>query len=181
MVQRIIAIRKQAGLNQEQFAKRIGMSRSFINQVEVGKRKVSDRTISDICREFNVREEWLRNNEEPMFKKTNQKEKQLSELLEGRGIAPSDLPSIMSVVSAFLELDKPYREAVIQFVQSCAEKLNAPTADNPVSAADLAKKVEDLERQNKELLERLNAIEKEDAEKEKAGETLGASPVFRYR
>lgn len=60
MVNRIISIRKETGLSQEKFADRLGLSRNFINQVESGKKNVSDRTISDICREFNINEEWLR-------------------------------------------------------------------------------------------------------------------------
>ena len=60
MIGRIIQIRKEFGLNQEEFAKRLGLSRNFINQAENRKRNFSDRTISDICREFNINEEWLR-------------------------------------------------------------------------------------------------------------------------
>lgn len=67
MIQRIIEIRKYYGLNQEQFAKKLKLSRSFINQIEVGKRNVSDRTITDICREFHVSETWLRTGEGEMF------------------------------------------------------------------------------------------------------------------
>ena len=60
MINRIIKIRKDVGLSQKKFAERIGLSRNFINQVEAGKKNVSDRTISDICREFNINEDWLR-------------------------------------------------------------------------------------------------------------------------
>lgn len=66
MINRIIEIRKKEGLSQEQFAKRLGLSRSFINQVETGKKNISDRTISDICQEFHINEEWLREGTEPM-------------------------------------------------------------------------------------------------------------------
>ena len=67
MIQRIIEIRKYYGLNQEQFAEKLKLSRSFINQIEVGKRNVSDRTITDICREVHVSETWLRTGEGEMF------------------------------------------------------------------------------------------------------------------
>jgi len=67
LIQRIIEIRKYYGLNQEQFAEKLKLSRSFINQIEVGKRNVSDRTITDICREFHVSETWLRTGEGEMF------------------------------------------------------------------------------------------------------------------
>ena len=50
MVQRIIEVRKAQNLNQRQFAEKLGLSRSFINQVETGKKNVSDRTITDIDR-----------------------------------------------------------------------------------------------------------------------------------
>lgn len=69
MIERIIKIREREGLNQEKFAERLGLSRNFINQVENGKKKFSDRTLSDICREFNVNEAWLKTGEgEPFIK-----------------------------------------------------------------------------------------------------------------
>lgn len=63
MIERIIKIRKAEELSQEKFAERIGLSRNFINQVESGKKNISDRTINDICREFGINEVWLRTGE----------------------------------------------------------------------------------------------------------------------
>lgn len=67
MIDRILSLRESLGANQEEFAKRIGVSRNFISLVETGKRNLSDRTIADICREFNVNEIWLRTGEGEMF------------------------------------------------------------------------------------------------------------------
>lgn len=64
---RICDVRKSQGLTQEKFAERLGLTRNFIWMVERGDRFPSDRTIADICREFNVREEWLRNGTGEMF------------------------------------------------------------------------------------------------------------------
>ena len=68
---RIIKVRSESKESQEKFATRLGLSRNFINQVENKKKNVSDRTILDICREFNVNEEWLRTGEGEMFLPVN--------------------------------------------------------------------------------------------------------------
>lgn len=57
---RIREVRTHAELSQTEFAERIGLSKNFISLVETGGRVPSDRTISDICREFGVNETWLR-------------------------------------------------------------------------------------------------------------------------
>ena len=75
MEERIEAIRKSVGLTQEQFAERINLSRNYLWMLENGSRVPSDRTIGDICREFGVREEWLRTGEGEMFIKETQDEK----------------------------------------------------------------------------------------------------------
>jgi len=64
---RIILLRKTLGYSQEKFAQALNLSRNFINQIEAGKKNPSDRTILDICREYNVNEEWLRTGEGEMF------------------------------------------------------------------------------------------------------------------
>lgn len=60
MNERIKKIRKKFDMTQEEFSSKIGLSRNFIAQIETGAKKPSDRTISDICREFNINEDWLR-------------------------------------------------------------------------------------------------------------------------
>ena len=48
------------GLTKTEFAKRINIAQSMVSEMCAGKKNPSDRTISDICREFNVSETWLR-------------------------------------------------------------------------------------------------------------------------
>lgn len=67
MNNRIKELRKELDLTQDEFSSKIGLSRNFIAQIETGAKNPSDRTISDICREFNVNEEWLRSGNGPVF------------------------------------------------------------------------------------------------------------------
>ena len=64
---RIAQIRKVVNLTQQDFADRIGLTKNYVSLIETGGRTPSDRTISDICRIFNVNPNWLRNGEEPML------------------------------------------------------------------------------------------------------------------
>lgn len=67
MYNRIALVRKTSGYKQDEFAEKLGLTKNFISLIETGKREPSDRTIKDICREFNVNEEWLRNGTGEMF------------------------------------------------------------------------------------------------------------------
>lgn len=66
MNKRIAEVRKEAGINQQDFADRIGITKNYVSLIETGGRIPSDRTISDICREFHVNEQWLRTGEGEM-------------------------------------------------------------------------------------------------------------------
>ena len=57
--ERIKHIRKSAGLTQQKFADTIGLKQNTVATFEMGKTSPSDRTIADICREFNVNRQWL--------------------------------------------------------------------------------------------------------------------------
>lgn len=70
---RIAEVRKAVNLTQEKFAAQLGLSRNFLWMIEKGDRVPSDRTISDICREFNVNENWLRTGEGEMFNPQDEK------------------------------------------------------------------------------------------------------------
>lgn len=67
MNKRICEVRKKANINQQEFADRIGLTKNYVSLLETGGRTPSDRTISDICREFGVNESWLRTGEGEMF------------------------------------------------------------------------------------------------------------------
>lgn len=65
--QRIKQIRNCKKLTQDEFAEILGLTKNFISLIETGNRTPSDRTISDICREFNINEVWLRTGEGEML------------------------------------------------------------------------------------------------------------------
>ena len=65
--ERIGELIESLGMKKVRFAERLKIDQSYVTQLTSGKRKPSDRTISDMCREFNVREEWLRNGRGEMF------------------------------------------------------------------------------------------------------------------
>lgn len=60
MNKRITILRNSLNLNQDDFGKKINVTRSAISNYEKGLRNITPRVINDICREFNVNEEWLR-------------------------------------------------------------------------------------------------------------------------
>ena len=75
MNNRIKILRKQElKLTQKEFSNRLGLSENFIWQIEKGERIPSDRTITDICREFNVNEIWLRTGEGGPFQEESRQE-----------------------------------------------------------------------------------------------------------
>ena len=64
---RIGELIKALDIKKVRFAERLKIDQSYVTQLTNCKRNPSERTISDICREFNVREEWLRNGNGEMF------------------------------------------------------------------------------------------------------------------
>ena len=66
MSERIAQCIKDSGLTKTAFANRINISQPHISKITLGESTPSDRTIADICREFNISEEWLRTGEGPM-------------------------------------------------------------------------------------------------------------------
>ena len=75
MKDRISKIVEMSGLTKTAFAKKINVSQGLVSQMCIGTTKPSDRTISDICREFGCDEVWLRTGEgEPFRQETRQEQ-----------------------------------------------------------------------------------------------------------
>lgn len=60
MEERFKEIRRLLGITQAEFGKEINISQNYVWMIEKGERIPSDRTIADICRVYNVNEDWLR-------------------------------------------------------------------------------------------------------------------------
>jgi transcriptional regulator with XRE-family HTH domain len=56
---RIKEVRTKLNLSQRDFSKRIFISQTLLGEIELGNRKVNDRTLQLISTEFNVNKEWL--------------------------------------------------------------------------------------------------------------------------
>lgn len=50
---------KESGLTKTAFADKINVTQQYVSNLCLGKKIPSDRTIADICREYDVNEEWL--------------------------------------------------------------------------------------------------------------------------
>ena len=48
------------GMSQEEFGNKIGLSKSNISNIEIGRVDFTDRNINSVCDTFNVNKEWLR-------------------------------------------------------------------------------------------------------------------------
>lgn len=65
--ERVRTIRKANDMTLEQFGARVGMGSSSISDIENDRRTLTKQTFLSICREFNVREAWLRTGDGDMF------------------------------------------------------------------------------------------------------------------
>lgn len=74
MKDRIEFIIKNASIKKVDFAKRLNVSQAFVSQMCSGVANPSDRTITDICREFGCNEVWLRTGEGEPFQERSKEE-----------------------------------------------------------------------------------------------------------
>ena len=65
--ERIKVLRSMLNLSQVEFSERVFLSKSFYGDIEIGKKKVNDRIIFIVSKQFNVNEEWIRTGNGEMF------------------------------------------------------------------------------------------------------------------
>jgi transcriptional regulator with XRE-family HTH domain len=65
--ERIKEVRKKFNMSQVEFSERIFLTKGFYGDIEIGKKKVNDRMIFIVSKQFNVNEDWIRNGKGEMF------------------------------------------------------------------------------------------------------------------
>ena len=113
---RVKTIRKELMLNQTQFAEKIGISQRALSSIERETTILTERNTREICRVFNVNEQWLRTGEGEMFLEPSEDEQLaqfVGEILAGR---PDDLRRAFLVAMA--QLDENGWDSLASFVRT---------------------------------------------------------------
>lgn len=132
MNDRIKEVRQYFKLTLEEFGRRIGMTKSGLSKVERGENGTTEQTITSICREFNVNEEWLRTGTGPML--DDSKPSILARLSEEKRLTPRE----QAIVSAFIDLPPQDRAAIMRYMDSLVEKLSQVPPDPQKKDPDTA-------------------------------------------
>lgn len=116
-IRELIRVRRK---KKAEFARALNVSQAFVSQMCSGERMPSDRTIADICREFDVSEEWLRTGTGPMFvEKTRDEE--LAEFF-GHVLARDDFKQ--RLLAALSRLDESEWAMLEQVARKLLDELN---------------------------------------------------------
>jgi transcriptional regulator with XRE-family HTH domain len=95
LCERIKELRSSLKLSQRQFARRIFVSQTLVNEIELGKRKINARILHLISYRYNVNMEWLKTGEGAMFFD-----------------APCDA-RLENIIEIFNKLDKPLQDYLL--------------------------------------------------------------------
>ena len=151
MEERIKKIRRMLDLTQQEFASRIGIKRNTIANYEAGRNEPIDSVISLICREFNVKEKWLRTGEGEMFAPAPSSA--LDALAQERGLTHREY----IVLEKFLLLRPEVRADLIDCLMDIAAAINSD--DVPAGTPAMPKKEMTAEELHAELDRQLQTEE----------------------
>lgn len=110
---------KDSKLTKTAFAEKINVGQSFISQLCSGAKMPSDRTIADICREFNISEEWLRTGKgEPHI--VRDEDEEFQEVLAQITVSDDDL--IKRIIKAYWFMDDEEKAALRKLIDGFTKK-----------------------------------------------------------
>lgn len=152
MNNRLRQIRKERHLTQEEFGKKIGIeSRAHISALENGNRTITDRIINDVCREFNVNEEWLRTGKGEMYKTTTDEVKSyVEDLLNYSGEGNSFYDTIIEMMKTYHNLDEQSKKIMRDYFQAIGRALEMKSKI-PTNPEDLEKLYPPIKSETKDV------------------------------
>lgn len=120
MNDRISLVIKEKKVTKTEFAKRLNVSQAFVSQMCSGVARPSDRTVADICREFRIREEWLRTGEGEMLIADTERDKLQSFFADVLATAPDERSAF---VAALADLPDAFWPLVAELARKYADSL----------------------------------------------------------
>ena len=121
--ERFLHVLGACGCSKSKAAEKLNVSPAYVSQLCAGVREPSDRTISDICREFGVDEIWLRTGEGEPFRQESRDEEIMrfaSQTIQGSDEFKKALVSMLAKLDPedWENLAKIYAKATAQYKKS---------------------------------------------------------------
>lgn len=124
---RVKELRKVSDLTQQEFADRLGVKRSAVANWDLDRSDPSDAMISLICREFSVREAWLRTGEGEMFARRSEDEERARFF---GSLAKEDAsPEVLAFIDALRKTPESAMQTVFRFVSDVYESYHSAKED----------------------------------------------------
>lgn len=126
MKDRIKELRKSIGLSQTKFGERLGVSLSAVQKWEMGHTKPDTSTIRSLCREYGVREEWLREGSEPMYAPTGREEEMARLVKRLMADQPDSFQSALVTTLLRFDPNGPEWEVIERIYRNISSELEKP-------------------------------------------------------
>nr|DAY47054.1 MAG TPA: Helix-turn-helix XRE-family like protein [Caudoviricetes sp.] len=110
--ERLRQLRKELGMSQEEFGRRIGVSNTAISKLEKNERNLTEQTAKSICREYRVNYFWLTEGTGEPF--TGTPESIIDEIAEDYNLDDID----KKIIERYLELSDKERQVIKEYIKS---------------------------------------------------------------
>lgn len=138
--ERLKYLREQLNLTTRVFGASINMSGGAITNMEKGMRNITDRTVRDICREYNINPDWLVNGNEPMCEDIvkdldiNEEVKQLSK--QYSLLCDEDRELVKNIINSLSEKIKALHQTESATIQTETQTVPFLCESNPTHPED---------------------------------------------
>ena len=113
--ERIAFLISDLGISKTKFAERLNISPSFVTRICAGDKMPSDRTASDICREFNVSLAWLEDGVGEMYVQRTENERMA--MMFADVLAESDESTRKRGIAAALEMPPEFWDNILEYAK----------------------------------------------------------------
>ena len=113
--ERIAFLISDLGISKTKFAERLNISPSFVTRICAGDKIPSDRTSSDICREFNVSLAWLEDGVGEMYVQRTENERMA--MMFSDVLAESDESTRKRGIAAALEMPPEFWDNILEYAK----------------------------------------------------------------
>lgn len=122
MNERIKKLRQELGLSQDEFGRRLGVTRGAITNIELNKVDPKPLFVDLICREFGVSEEWLRTGTGEMWAPVDA-DQELQDIFAEITFSGDEL--ITRIIKSYWRLSDSEKATIHKLIDGMSEK-NTP-------------------------------------------------------